>query len=97
MAVAILVGLCVGFVGFLPLYFALNATRKSLDSAIMKLALVGLGAFLMSLVVLAVALLICSKVAHDMLLPFGAAEVAMLIASTIAYVVYKNRTVKTKD
>ena len=97
MAVAILIGICVGFVGFLPLFFALRLTRRSLDSSIMKLALTGLGAFLISLIVLVVALIVCAKVAHDVLLPFGAAEVVTLIAATIAYVLYKNRTVKKKE
>ena len=97
MAVAILIGICVGFVGFLTLYFALRLIRKQPDSPIMKLALTGLGAVLISLIVLVVALIACAKTAHDVLLPFGAAEVVTLIAATIGCVIYKNRTVKKKE
>jgi len=95
MAVAILLGLCAGFVGFLPMFFALKSYRKVLaGGSTMRLAGYSLGAFLISLVILAVALFACSKIAHDQLLPFGAAEVVMLLAATIAYVVSTNRSDK---
>lgn len=96
MALAILLGLCAGFVGFLPMFFALRSYRKVLDNnSTMRLAGYSLGAFLLSLVILALALFACSRIAHDQLLPFGCAEVVMLLVSTIAYVVSKNRSGKS--
>lgn len=49
-----------------------------------------------SLIVAIAALLLCSNYAHDVLLPFGCAEVVSLVASTSVYVVYKNVLAKRK-
>ena len=94
-AAAILLGICAGVVGFLPLRFALVSYRKVLgDNSTMRLAAYSLVAFLVSLVLVVVALVICSQVAHDLLLPFGVTEIFALIVVTSVYVVRKNRTVK---
>lgn len=44
----------------------------------------------MSLVVLIAELIACAIVARPLVLPFGIAEMLVLIASTAVYVVYKN-------
>ena len=77
MVAAILIGAITGFVGFLPL-FAANA------------ALYGLGGTFVSLVVVAVALIVCALVARPSVFPFGMAEIVSLIVCTAAYVWRKN-------
>ena len=93
MPVAILLGACAGIVGFLPLRFALVSYRKVLsDDSTLRLAAFSLVAFLVSLVILVVALFVCSRVARDMVVAFGVTEILTLIVVTSAYVIYRNRS-----
>ena len=62
----------------------------------MSAGLYGLAGTFVSLIVVAVALIVCAMVARDVVLPFGVAEIVALIASTSAYVVYKNVLAKRK-
>ena len=58
--------------------------------------LYGLGGFFVSLIVVAVALIICAVVAREMVLPFAVAEILTLVVVTSIYVVYKNVLAKKR-
>ena len=90
MMLAVLAGLVAGFVGFLPLMVALKMSRRVFSTSMLHVAAFGLGGFFISLIILAIELFVCSKVAHDVLLPFGVAEILMLIVATSVYVARKN-------
>ena len=89
MVAAILIGAITGFVGFLPLFAALRLARKHPSVSIANAALYGLGGTFVSLVVVAVALIVCALVARPSF-PFGMAEIVSLIVCTAAYVWRKN-------
>ena len=63
----------------------------------MSAGLYGLAGVFVSLIVVAVALILCAVIARDMVLPFGIAEIVALIVTTSAYVVYKNVLAKRKQ
>ena len=90
MVAAILIGAITGFVGFLPLFAALRLARKQPSVSIANAALYGLGGTFVSLVVVAVALIVCAIVARPSVFPFGMAEIVSLIVCTAAYVWRKN-------
>jgi hypothetical protein len=48
------------------------------------------------MVIAIIGLLLCSNYAHDVLLPFGCAEVLVLIVSISVYVVYKTVLAKRR-
>ena len=52
--------------------------------------------FFVSLIVVAVALIICAVVAREMVLPFAVAEILTLVVVTSIYVVYKNVLAKKR-
>lgn len=90
MVAAIALGIVSGIIGFLPLFIALRLSRKSTSTSPLNAGLYGLGGFFVSLVVVAIALIICAMVARELVLPFAIAEIVMLVATTSIYVVYKN-------
>lgn len=92
MALAVLAGLAAGVIGFIPLMVALKMSRRVFSTSMLHIAAFGLGGFFMSLIILGVELFACSKLAHDVLLPFGIAEIATLVVVTSVYVVLTNRT-----
>lgn len=96
MLVAIIVGVVVGVVGFLPMFASLRLSRRSESLNTMTLGLYGLVGVFVSLIVVAVALIICAVTARDLVVPFAVAEIVALILSTSIYVVYKNVLAKRK-
>lgn len=96
-AEAIILGAAAGFVGFLPMFAAIRLSRKSISTKAGSAVAFGLLGTLVSLAIVVVALILCSKVAHDALLPFAIAELVVLIAATSAYVLYKNVFAKRKE
>ncbi|MGI6220617.1 MAG: hypothetical protein ACOYIP_01895 [Coriobacteriales bacterium] len=88
---AILLGVVAGIIGFLPLRFALASSSKHGDTT-MNLAIYALGSFVISLVIVAVLLFVCSRVAKGMVLPFGVSEILALIIVTCVYVLRRNRS-----
>ena len=86
-------GIAAGIIGFLPLFISLRLARRSTSLSAMSAGLYGT---FVSLIVVAVALIVCAMVARDVVLPFGVAEIVALIVSTSAYVVYKNVLAKRK-
>lgn len=91
MVLAILIGAAAGFIGFVPLFVSLRLSRRSSSIEPLTAGLYGLSGVFVSLIILVVALIICSQVARTFILPFGIAEMLVLIVSTGVYVVYKNK------
>ena len=61
MAAAIALGILAGVAGFVPLFVALRLSRKSTSTSPLSAGLYGLGGFFVSLIVVAVALIICAR------------------------------------
>lgn len=96
MVLAIVLGIVAGFAGFIPLFIALRLSRRSTSTSPLSAGLYGLAGFFVSMVVVAVALIVCALVARDMVVPFAIAEIVTLIAATSIYVVYKNVLAKKR-
>lgn len=92
----IALGIAAGILGFLPLFVALRLSRRVISAGTADAALFGLGGTFVSLVVVIVELIAVAKLAHDILLPFGIAELLALIIATSVYVLYKNVLAKRK-
>lgn len=95
-ALGIALGAVAGFIGFLPLFAAIRLSRRVLSARMLASAAVALGGTAVSLALAVAALLLCSSYAHEVVLPFGCAEVVVLVASISVYVVYKNVLAKRK-
>lgn len=96
MVLAIVLGIVAGFAGFIPLFIALRLSRRSTSTSPLSAGLYGLAGFFVSMVVVAVALIICALVARESVVPFAIAEIVTLIAATSIYVVYKNVLAKKR-
>ena len=96
MLVAILAAIGAGLLGFLPLFAALRLSQRNVNANMLTTATFGLVGSFVSLIVLGVLLFACSRVAHDVLVPFAVAEIAALIIITSVYVLFKNVLSKRK-
>lgn len=96
MLIAVIAGIAAGIVGFMPLFVSLRMARRSASLSAMSTGLYGLAGVFVSLIIVAVALIVCAVAARDQVLPFGVAEIVALIVSTSAYVLYKNVLAKRK-
>ncbi|MBO4365974.1 MAG: hypothetical protein J5804_06765 [Eggerthellaceae bacterium] len=96
MILAIAAGVAAGIVGFIPLFVSMQLSKRFLSVSMMNTALHGLVGVLISMVILAVELYACAKVAHDAVLPFGLAEMIALVASTSVYTLVRNGIVGRK-
>lgn len=90
MIAAVVLGIVAGIAGFIPLFVALRLSRRSTSTSPLNAGLFGLGGFFVSLVVVAIALIVCAVVSRESVIPFAVAEIVTLIAATSIYVVYKN-------
>lgn len=85
MAIAILIGILIGIVGFLPLLGALKiskkivATRTGLNAAVMIFSI------LISLAILIVSMLIFNDLNHSNILPFVLSAAITLIITAIGF------------
>ena len=85
MAIAILIGILIGIVGFLPLLGPLKiskkivATRTGLNAAVMIFSI------LISLAILIVSMLIFNDLNHSNILPFVLSAAITLIISAIGF------------
>lgn len=85
MAIAILIGILIGIVGFLPLLGALKiskkivATRTGLNAAVMIFSI------LISLAIMIVSMLIFNDVNHSNILPFVLSAAITLIITAIGF------------
>ena len=83
MVAAIVLGILIALIGFIPYAFVMRKSRKMVTSDVMGNLKWFLLTFVISFVVLVVALIVCAKVAHDVALPFAAAEILTFIVVTI--------------
>ena len=97
MLAAVAAGIVAGIIGFLPLFISLRLARRSASISAMSTGLYGLAGTFVSLIIVAVALIICAVANRSVVLPFGIAEIVALIVSTSVYVVYKNVLAKRKS
>ena len=87
--VAVLLGLVVGVGCFMPLIFGMNLARKATPTSNFGHAGSLLLGVLLSLVILAVATVVCVVFARESAVPFVAAEAVGLIVAAIAFGVTK--------
>lgn len=85
MAVAIVLGVLAGAIGFMPLVIGLRMTKTvSPDSNFGPMAILML-CLLLSFVLLFVAAILCVTLARDLALPFALAEAVALCVVTIGF------------
>lgn len=89
MVLAIVLGVIVGFLGFLPLFGGLQLVKRTTSTSNLGPAGASLLGVFGSFLVLAAALVVCILVARDMVLPFTLSVVVSLVVSTIGYGAYK--------
>lgn len=92
----IALGVLTGFLGFLPMFFALRLSRRSTSTQALTIGLYGLAGSAVSLVVLIVGLVACGLLAREGLISYVIAEILTFLLSTIAFVLYKNVLAKRK-
>lgn len=88
MAVAIVLGVITGFIGFLPLFVGLKLVRRATNTSNLSQAGAALLGVLGSFLILAGALIACIVLVRDMVLPFTLAVVVGLLVSAVGYGVY---------
>lgn len=84
-AVAVVLGLVVGAGGFMPLIFGMNKARMASPTSNLGHAGSLLLGVLLSLIILAVATIVCIVFARDAAVPFVLAEAGGLIVAAIAF------------
>ena len=82
---AVLVGIVIGVISFVPLVFGMNKARMATPTSNLGHAGALLLGVLLSFVILAVAVVLCIVFFRDLVLPFVLAEVAALIVAAIAF------------
>ena len=87
--IAVVLGLAVGAGCFMPLVFGMNMARKATPTSNFGHAGSLLLGVLISLVILAVATIVCVKFARDVAVPFVLAEAVGIIAAAVAFGVTK--------
>lgn len=78
------------------MFASLRLARRNAELNAMGMGLYGLAGTFVSLIIVVVAMIACRLLAHDLVAPFGVAEIVTLIATTSAYVIYKNVLAKGK-
>ena len=96
MVAAIALGALAGFVGFLPLFVSMRLSRRSLSVSMANTALYGLVGVFASMILLAVELYLCARVSRGAVLPFGLAEMVVLVVSTSVYTLFRNGIIVRK-
>lgn len=95
-ALGIILGAVAGFIAFLPLFAAIRISRRVTSVKMLASATNALLGTAISLALAVAGLLLCSNYGHDVILPFGCAEIVTLVTSISVYVVYKNVLAKRK-
>ena len=78
-------GLIAGIIGFLPYPLAGRFARVNRSSELLNPVTAWLVGVFLSAILLVAALFACKSVAADAVLPFGLAEVGVLLVSIVAY------------
>jgi hypothetical protein len=85
MTIAILAGVAVGLIGFIPYAVAGDRLRKNPASATAVQAVTLIAGFVASFAILAVGAVLCIAFFRDLALPFAIAEVAALLVAAAAF------------
>lgn len=85
MVAAILAGIAIALVGFMPYAVVMKRSRKMMAEGSLNGVKWLLITFFISFAVLLIAVIVCSKVAHDVVLYFAIAEILAFIVVVIAY------------
>lgn len=85
MAIAILIGILIGIVGFLPLLGALKISKKIVATLTGLNAAVMIFSILISLAILIVSMLIFNDLNHSNILPFVLSAAITLIITAIGF------------
>lgn len=88
--VAVVVGVIVGIASFGPLIFGMNKARMATPTSNFGHAGSLLLGVLLSLVILAVAVVACVMLARDFAVPFTVGAAGGLIAATVVFGISKN-------
>jgi len=89
--VAVVVGLIVGIASFAPLVFGMNKARMATPTSNFGHAGSLLLGVLISLVVLAVAIIVCVKLFRDVAVPFALGAAGGLIVAAVVFGITKNK------
>ncbi len=85
MAVAIVLGVLAGAVGFMPLAFGLRMTKRTNEASNFGPMAILMLCLLVSFVILFAAAILCVTLARDFALPFALAEAVSLCVVTIGF------------
>lgn len=86
----IALGALTGIVGFIPLAVAMRIAHRSTSTQALTVGFYGLAGVAVSMLILIVGLVACGLLARENIIMFVAAEAAVFLALTIAYVFYRN-------
>lgn len=84
MLLVVLLGLLVGAAGFAPLFFVARTRNEFMRDRVIQFGIVSVA---LSLVLMFVAFLICSRVASGVLPFFGLSAILMFICMTLVYAI----------
>ena len=96
MVVAILLGACAGFLGFLPLWAALLLTQRSTETGMGATAMQSLGGVTASLLILALTMFAAARFAHDYVGVFGAVELITFVLVSVVYFTRRNKVLRRR-
>lgn len=88
--VAVVIGVVVGIASFAPLIFGMNKARMATPTSNLGHAGSLLLGVLLSLVILAVAIIVCVKVFRAVAVPFTLGAAGGLIVAAVAFGISKN-------
>lgn len=88
--VAVLVGIVIGAVSFAPLIFGMNKARMATPTSNLGHAGSLLLGVLLSLVILAVAVIVCVKLVRDLAVPFVLGAAGGLVIAAVVFGIRKN-------
>lgn len=91
MVLAIIAGIAIACVSVIPFRLAQQKIRHVNPTHSGSMAAWFAAAIGMSFVILAVGLIVCKLVAHDMLIPFAGAELAAFLVVVIAFGIVSKR------
>ena len=90
LVIAVVVGIVVGLVSFAPLIFGMNKARMASPTSNLGHAGALLLGVLLSLVILAAAIVACVMLARDVAVPFTLGAAGGLVVAAIAFGISKN-------
>lgn len=94
MVLSALFGVLAGALGFIPLWGALKLARRSNNPTMPSMAGHGLLGVFISLIILGVAMFLCSRLARDLILSFGIGEILTFLAVTSVYFMHRNHVIR---